>query len=726
MILVKNTLFEDRVTGAVVRLLAELTSGRANDNESTHVVVIDINAPHAMPQVVGKTKLLERIANLELKSIHEQSDSINLAALTPSENAVVERRWSLIQNLIAHGDLLYDESFRGQETKRLVIAKIASKPFFYKTLQLYWQRGGGKTSLVSNFPNCGRPGERRVATSGAPKPGRPRTVQPGVGVAATEFHRANMRIAWSRSPVGTTGKGLESAYSWMLITRYPDHVSIETGKKKQKVVLSNYDSVPTFEQFQYHWKAEHSYELRQLNRMQRRRFDLAFKPLLTGTMKEVRGPGTRYYIDATVLDVYCVSRLNRNRIVGRPTLYVVVDQFSRMIVGMYVGLEPPCWAGAMLALWNCSIDKVAFCAKYNVDISAESWPTAYMPVHLMGDRGELTSAQADALSAGFAIDVENSRPYAGEAKGVAERVFGTLQTKFGPYLPGYVDKEFLGRGAEPPALRSAMDVFEITRAMVLAVLHTNLRVVRDYEGWPEVVAAGVPFIPVELWNWGAKNLRCDARQYDESHLMRYLWPRGKTKLNRKALHLTRGLFYMGVDLASQPWFAKSFIERRELEVAYHPLEMTTAVVIRDEDRVATYQVELTQRCNRFKGFSLSEVMALQGHADRTNATAQWENQPTQASLEKQILETVKEARRRSAEQVDKSLSKAERLAAIRDNKADEIGAMTADVMSTFTGGEISDGAARVERQVLSVEEDQTIIAVRQLIENQARRRKAIT
>lgn len=54
---------------------------------------------------------------------------------------------------------------------------------------------------------------------------------------------------------------------------------------------------------------------------------------------ETIGPGSRYQIDATIGDVYLVSEYNRNQIIARPIIYVVIDVFSRMITGVYVGLE---------------------------------------------------------------------------------------------------------------------------------------------------------------------------------------------------------------------------------------------------------------------------------------------------------------------------------------------------------------------------------------------------
>lgn len=715
MVLVKNMLLQDAQTKTVYRLLDELASIDSGGNEATHVVLIDVNDASAMPIFLGKLRTLERLAERALNVVEERRDTVNLNNLTRAENALVNRRWALWKAVEGYGASLYDKDCRGKLASELAEKKVASKPFFYRTLRLYWQRGGGKASFITDFPNCGRPGERRIAVDDAPKPGRPRTVQPGIGIAATETHRANMRLAWSRSPVGKDGRGLRGAWTWMLIARYPEHVAIEPGKVST-VKVTNYNAVPTFEQFRYHWQTEHPFELRQLNRLQRRRFDLAFKPLLTGTLNEVRGPGTRYYIDATILDVYCVSRLNRNRIVGRPTLYVVVDQFSRMIVGMYVGLEPPCWAGAMLALWNCSLDKVLFCSQYGIDITPELWPTGHMPVHLMGDRGELSSDQADLLSTGFNLDVENARPYAGEAKGVGERVFGTIQAKFGPYLPGYVDKEFAGRDAEPAALRAAMNIHDVTRAMILAVLHSNLRVVRDYDGWPEVISAGVPFVPVSLWHWGVENLRCDARHFDDAHLRRHLWPECRMKLSRKALHFQRGLYYMGVDLGRQHWFAKSLIQRDSLQALYHPMDVGSAIVLPAEERTGLFEVELTRRSKRFAQVSLSEVMSLSRQSRAQNAGASWENLPQQALLEKQLHETVKHARQRAAEQLDPTVSKSQKLKNIRSHRDEEIALMTGEVLLATTGSDPTGRLIEAEATVVSTEENETVDAVRKLIQ----------
>ena len=101
------------------------------------------------------------------------------------------------------------------------------------------------------------------------------------------------------------------------------------------------------------------------------------------------GPGAKYQIDATVGDIYLVSQFDRSDIIGRPVMYFVMDSYSRMVTGMYVGLEGPSWAGAMMAIENAASDKVAYCSSYGVTITEDEWPCHPYPTAILGDRGEM-------------------------------------------------------------------------------------------------------------------------------------------------------------------------------------------------------------------------------------------------------------------------------------------------------------------------------------------------
>ena len=68
-------------------------------------------------------------------------------------------------------------------------------------------------------------------------------------------------------------------------------------------------------------------------------YNKAIRPLNSTVNTQVIGPGSRFEIDATIADLYLVSTSSRRNIVGRPIIYLVIDVFSRMIVGFYIGFE---------------------------------------------------------------------------------------------------------------------------------------------------------------------------------------------------------------------------------------------------------------------------------------------------------------------------------------------------------------------------------------------------
>ena len=135
----------------------------------------------------------------------------------------------------------------------------------------------------------------------------------------------------------------------------------------------------------------------------------------------------RYEIDATIADIYLVSDSQRSNIVGRPVIYMVIDVFSRMVAGFYIGFENPSYAAAIQAIHMATIDKSDYCRQFGFDVTPQQWPCIGLPSAFLADRGELMGHQIECLEKGFGVRVENTPPFRSEAKGVVERAFRTFQ-----------------------------------------------------------------------------------------------------------------------------------------------------------------------------------------------------------------------------------------------------------------------------------------------------------
>lgn len=118
----------------------------------------------------------------------------------------------------------------------------------------------------------------------------------------------------------------------MLKTYYiEDSYYAEDGTRKTKLIPPS--ERPTFTQFKYWYEQEFDIEKALIRRKGEKTCLLENRAVLGTSTAEVIGPGSRFQIDATVADVYIVSSYNPDWIVGRPVVYVVIDVFSRMIVG---------------------------------------------------------------------------------------------------------------------------------------------------------------------------------------------------------------------------------------------------------------------------------------------------------------------------------------------------------------------------------------------------------
>lgn len=152
-----------------------------------------------------------------------------------------------------------------------------------------------------------------------------------------------------------------------------------------------------------------------------------------------------YEVDATLLDCYIRYPYDTTKQLtsGRPWLYIVIDVFSTMVVGMYIGFSGPNVNGAQQALANACLDKVEFAARYGLAITEDIFPAKHVPRRVTIDNGKEYPDRfiSGILNSNLGIEMFDILPaYRGDGKGTNEGFFNVINKKVIHFLRGAVHK----------------------------------------------------------------------------------------------------------------------------------------------------------------------------------------------------------------------------------------------------------------------------------------------
>jgi hypothetical protein len=461
--------------------------------------VIDVNAQDALPELI-QIEALQGDLQSGVAKLLTADPFLSIA----EENSLPEhyksrrnRAWAFMANLVGDEPYIYYASHRAKRIAKCVESGLATRPTVYLHLRRYWQRGQTPNALLPDYANSGGRGKTRQANPNT-KRGRPRKWGDMTGINVTEDIRKVFRVAIARYYVTQTKFTLIGAYDQMIKDFFCERTidpetSCVTHMPKAVAKTSGF---PTFGQFNY-WLEQDNDRLEvRRERLRPRVYDKDLRGLQGTSTAETWGPGARYQIDATIADVYLISRIDRNKIIGRPVLYIVIDVFSRMIVGTYVGLEGPSWVGAMMALANTAADKQIFCKRNRKEISAEEWPCRHLPAILLGDRGEIEGRTIETLINNFNVTVENAAAYRADWKGIVEQRFRLIPAKFKAYVPGYIEVDYRARGGKDYRLDAVLDLDQFTRIIIECILYyNNHHELKRYDKDRDLAADGVVIPP---------------------------------------------------------------------------------------------------------------------------------------------------------------------------------------------------------------------------------------
>lgn len=633
-----------------------------------NVYYVNIDSVTSMPKIELLNKLQDELDTNKLLIIKDPfARIIDEAKLSNIEIEKRDRDWNFISKywIERRYDIL-NYNTRNRTLQEISEASQLSLTKVKKIFSRYWQRGLNKNALLPDYMNSGGKGKEKKLSEN--KIGRHKKADYKgdviEGINITDEVKKHFNFGITRYYRNPKKGSLKETYSLILRDFYSDKYR-ENGEIKHKV----WDKarIPTYDQFYYWFKKYEDPKLDTIFRESEKAFNLKERELLSNSTIETDGPGTRFQVDATIADVYVLSSLDDDLVIGRPIVYAIIDVFSRLVTGIYVGLEGPSWLGAMMALDNMVADKVEFCKSYGIEITEDQWPAKHLPDIIIADRGEFEGYSVENLINNLDIKIENTSPYRGDLKGIVERSFRTTNEKIKHKTPGAIQKEYRKRGDKDYRLDATLTLEEFTRVIIKLVIRHNTKTKVKYPMEIEMVKDEVKPIPVQLWNWGIENKKGRLKTVDREIFRLNVLPKGKASVSRAGIKF-KGLFYGSKKALEEQWFIKA--KARSVEILYDPRNMSN-IYIQNADGKTFETCYLLEVSKQFKGWFLEKIIFyFERIAELKDIEKDNQNQ-LDIDLEDEIDEIINNAIKRKAKNIDRSISNNKRIKGIRDNRAFE-------------------------------------------------------
>lgn len=506
--------------------------------DSQELVLFDIHAKDAQPRCLGFDDVDEQLDALRwtpIASTQEKTDASDdgrVSAETP-DDPFADGRWKIFSK---HGRnrALYEKRTRGAAIERIAAACKCSTKHVRETLRLAWRGGMTRDCLRSNVHKRGR-----RSADGKPRGRKPTKADYRRYAWPDDAYRARVQKFAVKTYMKST---LDDTYTQVKKKFFFEKVD---GVRRELLL----GDCPTKRQISTLVDKGLTAEEKSIRSFGVAQHELQFDPRVGSVHDACRGPGDVFEIDASQVDVWLLSREKGKvrHVIGKATMYLVVDRYSRLIVGFYVSLDPPSWAGAMRAILSIFEDKNELCRRHGIAYDPKDWIAhGHMPNRFFADRGgEFTGHNSELIIRNLHVIVSNAKALWAAAKGTVECSFKLVHVelkrdKIG-HDPAYNRRV---RRAAKTHKSAKLTIMTLRRRLLKAVLAHNRKPHKDYQLPPEGIRDGHRPIPRDIYARGLKKYGAPSF-FEESEVLRSLLsfsaaPPKADKTNKSPDHLESG------------------------------------------------------------------------------------------------------------------------------------------------------------------------------------------
>lgn len=542
--------------------------------------------------------VLEAVPATELPSAIEKPRLASQVSAAQRKRA--NRAWERIEPLVTKIPDIFNPQIRSQLILERSREISCGRGTLFDTLRNFWLGGQTRNALFGNYHESGR------AIKGSTTSGRGRLPQ-NAEREIFQLHEADIAHfdgAIRNDYLTDDRRTITKAFEAMLDQHY-----VVWDGNRNSIILPEGER-PTLRQFENYLRKHYNLEVRLRSRKGDKEFERNNRAKLGTVLQDCQGVGHIYEIDATIVDLYIVSSTDPNKIIGKLTLYLIIDRKTHLIVGFYLGLENASWTGATQAILSISADKEDLCRRNGVEYDPEDWPAHQVfPQQFIADRGsEMLCEASNQISDDLRVTVTNLPGLRPDWKPLVECGFKLVHQDVADVSPAYdPPSNATKRRGKHYEKDASLTVRDATKIILEAIIAHNRRPMPSYSLSLEELNAGIEPVPIQLWNHGIRTRSGLLTRYPEDRVRFALLPRGEGIVTDMGVHF-ENCYYTCPEANQKGWFVKARQDGRfKLKISHDP-RLVDVIYIHDSANPLNYFVAtLTARSQKYAGLSRAEV-----------------------------------------------------------------------------------------------------------------------
>lgn len=372
---------------------------------------------------------------------------------------------------------------------------------------------------------------------------------------------------------------LHLAYKYLESKYYTD--IIEDPVKKKKVPrVKKHGYKPSYKQFEYYYYSTVPATERKKIKINITELRNNFRLLPGGKLEDASHPGALLEIDACEVPVDLIGTYRPEYNVGKPTLYVMRDVYSKLILAMSIGFSVNKTEALCKLFANMAADKVVFCERYGIyGLKQEMWPSYILPQKVHCDRGsDFKSKEYHRICEALQIGKGLVPGASGSMKGDVEQFFHQLQKELEHFLKdhGLIMKDYSCKHKT----EAVLNMLDIAEMCILYVIYHNNHVMKHFEPSIDMEEAKIKLSPVGVWNFGVERFGGPRLIQNKTQYLDTLLLRKTANLMSSGIHFMGLIFYPNdkKELREHPDEVRELIEKmfvaqktnKKIEIIYDP------------------------------------------------------------------------------------------------------------------------------------------------------------